>query len=53
MHNDVTGCVILISILQKFGYSLTLRSPNRAANEIRRSYKNDEFHWSFDFVAVT
>ena len=25
-----------------------LWSPNRTANQIRRSYKNDEFDWPFD-----
>ena len=30
-----------------------LRSPNRTANQIRRSYKNDEFDWPFDFVTCT
>ena len=29
------------------------RSPNRTTNQIRRSYKNDEFDWPFDFVIVT
>ena len=38
---------------QQFGYFFTLRSPNRTANQIRRSYKNDEFDWPFDFVTVT
>ena len=35
------------------GYSFMLRSPNQRANQIRRSYKNEEFHWLFDFVTVT
>ena len=30
-----------------------LRSPNQRANQIRRSYKNEEFDWLFDFVTVT
>ena len=30
-----------------------LRSPSRTANQIHRSYKNDEFDWPFDFVTVT
>ena len=39
--------------IRKFGYSFMLRSPNQRANQIRRSYKNDEFDWLFDFVTVT
>ena len=35
------------------GYSFMLRSPNQRANQIRRSYKNEEFDWLFDFVTVT
>ena len=35
------------------GYSFMLRSPNQRANQIRRSYKNEEFDWLFDFVIVT
>ena len=35
-----------------FGYSFMLRSPNQRANQIRRSYKNEEFDWLFDFVTV-
>ena len=30
-----------------------LRSLNQRANQIRRSYKNEEFDWLFDFVTVT
>ena len=30
-----------------------LQSPNQRANQIRRSYKNEEFDWLFDFVTVT
>ena len=30
-----------------------IRSPNQRANQIRRSYKNEEFDWLFDFVIVT
>ena len=29
-----------------------LRSPNQRANQIRRSFKNEEFDWLFDFVTV-
>ena len=39
--------------VQFLGYIFVLRSPNRTANQIRRSYKNDEFDWPFDFVTVT
>ena len=35
------------------GYIFMLRSPIRTTNQIRRSYKNDEFDWPFDFVTVT
>ena len=35
------------------GHSFTLRSPNQRANQICRSYKNEEFDWLFDFVTVT
>ena len=35
------------------GYSFMLRSPNQRANQIHRSYKNEEFDWLFDFVTVT
>ena len=35
------------------GYSFMLQSPNQRANQIRRSYKNEEFDWLFDFVTVT
>ena len=39
--------------LSNIGYSFVLRSPNQRANQIRRSYKNEEFDWLFDFVTVT
>ena len=39
--------------IKQFGYSFMLRSPNQRANQIRRSYKNEEFDWLFDFVTVT
>ena len=29
----------------KCGNSFMLRSPNQRANQIRRSYKNEEFDW--------
>ena len=32
------------------GYSFMLGSPNQRANQIRRSYKNEEFDWLFEFV---
>ena len=40
-------------MLRNWGYSFMLRSPNQRANQIRRSYKNEEFDWLFDFVTVT
>ena len=50
------GFVINECFLQtqhKLGYSFMLRSPNQRANQIRRSFKNEEFDWLFDFVTVT
>ena len=41
------------NFVQNEGYSFMLRSPNQRANQIRRSYKNEEFDWLFDFVTVT
>ena len=34
------------------GYFFMLRSQNQTANQIRRSYKNDEFDWPFYLVTV-
>ena len=39
--------------LRYVGYSFMLRSPNQRANQTRRSFKNEEFDWLFDFVTVT
>ena len=43
----------LLQISAFLGYSFMLWSPNQRANQIRRSYKNEEFDWLFDFVTVT
>ena len=35
------------------GYIFMLRTQNQTTNQIRRSYKNDEFDWPFCLVTVT
>ena len=47
IYLEITGLFIIL------GYIFMLRSPIRTANQLRRSYKNDEFDWPFDLVTVT